>query len=131
MNWRLVHRENGMRVWFAEGKVRAAALVPANSFQAVLVARYRGGRDGDGESAVRHQYHLYLKTDGKAAAVVARLLGASAPKLLDQFVAQLQMFFQGLAWLADDQPARARGVMRGVVPNNLTPVSLDVPSMAP
>jgi len=131
VNWRLVHRENGMRVWFADGKVRAAALVPANSFQAVLVARYRGGRDGDGESAVRHQYHLYLKTDGKAAAVVARLLGASAPKLLDQFVAQLQMFFQGLAWLADDQPARARGVMRGVVPNNLTPVSLDVPSMAP
>jgi len=59
------------------------------------------------------------------------LLGASAPKLLDQFVAQLQMFFQGLAWLADDQPARARGVMRGVVPNNLTPVSLDVPVMAP
>jgi hypothetical protein len=41
------------------------------------------------------------------------------------------MFFQGLAWLADDQPARARGVMRGVVPNNLTPVSLDVPVMAP
>jgi len=46
---------------------------------------------------------------------------------MDQFVGQLQMFFQGLAWLAEDQPARVRGVMRGVVPNELAPVALVFP----
>jgi len=124
VNYRLVHRSDGMRIWFAEGKVKAAALMPATGFQAVLMARYRSGRDGDGDPAVRHQYHLFLKTDGKAAALAARLLGASAPKLMDQFVGQLQMFFQGLAWLAEDQPGRVRSVMQGVVPDALAPVAL-------
>lgn len=124
VNYHLVHRSEGFRMWFAEGKVKAAALMPATGFQAVLIARYRSGRDGDGDPAVRHQYHLYLKTDGKAAALAARLLGASAPKLMDQFVGQLQMFFQGLAWLAEDQPGRARPVMKGVVPDALAPVAL-------
>jgi len=127
VNYKLVHRSDGVRIWFAEGKVKAAALMPATGFQAVLMARYRTGRDGDGDPAVRHQYHLYLKTDGKAAALAAKFLGASAPKLMDQFVGQLQMFFQGLAWLAEDQPARVRGVMRGVVPNELAPVALIFP----
>lgn len=124
VHYRLVHRSEGMRIWYADGKVKAAALMPATGFQAVLVARFRTGHDGDGDPAVRHQYHFFLKTDGKAAALAARLLGASAPKLVDQFVSQLQMFFKGLAWLAEDQPGRARAVMRGVVPDALGPVGV-------
>ena len=62
------------RIWFAEGKGKASALVPAIPMQAVIVLRHKVG---PGERIV-HQAEVYAQTDSKAATLVLKLLGSGA-----------------------------------------------------
>jgi hypothetical protein len=58
-----------------------------------------------------HQAELYLYTDSKAAAIVARLVGASAPRLGAQYVAQLEMFYSALSWYVEQHPKQAEALL--------------------
>ena len=82
-------------------------LIPPVAFKAVLVLDYAEGKDGSGKSAVRHQMQLILHTDSRAVALATKMMGASAPKMADQFVGQLQMFYAAMAWFLDQHPDRA------------------------
>jgi hypothetical protein len=42
---------------------------------------------------------------------VARLLGPSAPRLAEQYLGQLQLFFSALVWYLDQHPERAAGLL--------------------
>lgn len=116
ISWTMVHKDPEMRIWLASGRVRPTKLMPTSNVEAVLVARYQTGKTSQDRPAVRHQYQLFLRTDSRATAMAARFLGASVPKLAEQYMAQLQLFFHGMAWLDEEQPRRSQRLVEGVVP---------------
>jgi hypothetical protein len=111
VRWQTVLHSADQRLWYAEGRVKPGVLLPMIAFQAVLLLDYTEGHDREGHPALRHQMRLYLHTDSHAAALAAKLVGASAPRLAEQYVAQLEMFFGGMAWYLDQNPERARLLM--------------------
>ena len=50
---------------------------------------------------------MVLQTDNGAVALAARLLGASAPHLAQQYIGQIEMFFGAMAWYLDRYPRHA------------------------
>ncbi len=107
VHWDLVRDAPRQRVWYAEGQVKPSLLLPMVSLKAVLILDYAGGKDGNDQLAVRHQMHLIVHTDSKAVALATRVMGDSAPKMADQFLGQLQMFYAAMAWYLDQHPDRA------------------------
>jgi hypothetical protein len=107
VHWTTVLRKPGQRVWYAEGSVKPGPLLPAVPVRAVVVLHLREGRDAEGHTTLRHQVELTLHTDSHAAALAARLMGASAPRVAEQYVAQIEMFFAALAWYLDQYPKQA------------------------
>jgi len=111
IHWDTVFRGPRMRVWYAEGKVRPAALLPLVPVRAVFVLQHAEGHGESGRLLLRHHADLYLYTDSKTAAWLTRMLGASAPRIAEQYVGQLQMFFAALAWHFDQHPDQAAGLL--------------------
>jgi hypothetical protein len=107
-HWDTVVRSPDCRVWYAEGNARPAPLLPNLPFRAVVILRYSEDHDRGGRSLIRHQADVYLQTDSKTAALVTRLLGPSAPRLAQQGLAQLEMFFSALVWYVDRHPEAAQ-----------------------
>ncbi len=114
ISWTTVYRDAHMRVWYAEGKVRPGTLLPFLPVRAVVVLRYAEEYDQTGTSFLRHQAELFLHTDSKTAAVAARLVGVSAPRLGEQYVAQLEMFYSALSWYVSQHPRQAEALLSGV-----------------
>jgi hypothetical protein len=116
ISWQTVYAGPDLRVWFAEGQVRPAALLPLVPVRAVVVLRHEVvGEKGRG-SVMRHQADLFVHTDSKAAALVTRLLGPSAPRLAEQGLVQLEFFFSALVWYLHQHPERAQSVLPEMVP---------------
>jgi hypothetical protein len=107
VHWQTIVRTDKQRVWYAEGRVKAGPLLPAVSLRAVVVLNHQEGSDGKGKPAVRHQMDMILHTDSRAVSLAARLFGASAPRLAEEYVAQMEMFFGALAWYLTEHPDKA------------------------
>ncbi len=105
--WETVFRNDQVRLWYARGKVKAGTLLPTVPFEAVLILRYGSGQDAGGRSIMRHQADLMIHTDSKSAAAVAKVLGATAPRLAEQYMNQVEMFFSALPWYIEEHPERA------------------------
>jgi hypothetical protein len=110
MHWQTVLDGPRQRVWYAEGQVRPAPLLPAALVQAVVVLHVAEGSDAEGKSALRHQMDLVIHTDSRALALAARLFGGSAPRLAEQYIGQMEMFFGALAWYLSENPDKARAL---------------------
>jgi hypothetical protein len=106
IHWETALRTESLRIWYAEGKLRPAPFLPAVPARAVVVLHYGEPLAGTGRFLIRHQADLYVQTDSKMAALAARLLGASVPKLGQQCVGQLELFFSALAWYLDRHPEK-------------------------
>jgi hypothetical protein len=104
VHWDLILSDPKMRVWYAEGQARPKPLLPMVHFEAVVILHITEGRDAAGKTTIRHQAELAAHSDSKAAALVARLLGPSAPRAAEQYVQQLQMFFSALSWYCYQHP---------------------------
>ena len=104
--WETVLRSPQQHVWYAEGVVRPGALLPLVTVRAVVVLHTTEGHDGAGRPAMRHWGEVVLHTDSRAAALATRLAGGSAPRMAEQYVAQVQTFFAALAWRLDRVPAK-------------------------
>jgi hypothetical protein len=111
VHWDTVYKSDELRVWHAEGQVKAGPLVPTVPFQALVVMRHSRGTDEKGRTVVRHQADLILHTDSRSALVAARVLGPTAPKLAEQYVAQMEMFFSALPWFLHRHPERAEELL--------------------
>lgn len=107
VHWQTIVHTGKQRVWYAEGRVKAGPLLPAVSLRAVVVLNHQEGSDGKGKPAVRHQMDMILHTDSRAVSLATRLFGASAPRLAEEYVAQMEMFFGALAWYLTEHPAKA------------------------
>jgi hypothetical protein len=112
LRWQTVLDGAHHRIWYAEGKVRGAPWLPAVTVRAVVVLLFADGEDGAGRTMMRHQMDLVLHTDSRALNLAARLFGSSAPRLAEQYIAQMEMFFGGLAWYLSDNPDRAQALFR-------------------
>lgn len=104
--WQTVYQGPQMRVWYAQGQVRPAPLLPLVPVRAVVVLRHLEGAEDGPRALIHHQASIFVQTDSKAAVTVARLLGASMPRLAEQCLAQMELFFSGLVWYADKHPER-------------------------
>ncbi len=107
VHWHTIVRSGKQRVWYAEGRVKAGPMFPAVSLRAVVVLNHQEGSDGKGKPAVRHQMDMILHTDSRAVSLATRLFGASAPRLAEEYVAQMEMFFGALAWYLTEHPDKA------------------------
>jgi hypothetical protein len=107
VRWDVVLDGPHRRVWYAEGQVKPGLLIPAVPFRALLVLDFTDGKDSSGRPAVRHQMQLVLHTDSRAVALATRIMGDSAPRTAERFLAQLQMFYAAMAWFLDQHPDRA------------------------
>jgi hypothetical protein len=121
IHWETVLADARRRVWYAEGQVKPAILLPAAQVQAVLALDFVDGFDSHGRPAVKHQMHLVLHTDSHAVALATRFLGSSAPRVAEQYVAQIEMFFGALAWYLDQNPAHARELLAAIEKPGKTP----------
>jgi hypothetical protein len=111
--WETVFRAPNLRIWYAEGKVKASPLLPLVPVKAVVLLRHAEGRGREGTPVIQHQTDMFLRTDSAAANLASKLMGASAPRMAEQCLGQLQMFFAGLAWYAHRHPDRAEAILGG------------------
>ncbi len=102
--WHTLHRGPDMRVWFAEGKVRPAPVLPLVPIKAILVLHHGEAKNAEGATVIEHHADVFLQTDSKTAATFTKMLGQSAPKLAEQGLGQLQLFFSGLSWYLQRHP---------------------------
>jgi hypothetical protein len=123
ISWSTVYRDGSMRVWYAEGRVRGGKMLPLLPVRAVVVLRHAALSDQTGQTFVRHQAELALHTDSRTAALVAKLVGASAPQLGQQYVAQLEMFYSALAWYLGQHPREAEYLLSAAAAPRPAPLS--------
>jgi len=105
--WQAVAKGPGGRVWYAEGQVKPASFLPMVPVTAVAVLAHTETPRATGDCLIKHQVEVYLHTDNKAAALVTKMLGESAPRMAQQGSEQLLMFFSGIAKYAHDKPEKA------------------------
>ena len=104
VGWRTVANMDDVRVWYAEGHTRLGPLLPMVPVRAVAVLHHVRQMGADGRSVITHHTDVYVQTDSKAAAAVARLVGPTAPRLAEQGAAQLLLFFSGLTRYFEQHP---------------------------
>jgi hypothetical protein len=107
IHWQTIYHSLALRIWYAEGHMRPAPLLPAVSVSAVVVLRHGDRPDGPGRMLIFHQADVFLQTDNKTAALFAQIIGASATDMAEQGLGQLEMFFSALVWYLGQHPDRA------------------------
>jgi hypothetical protein len=110
--WETIHQGPGMRVWFAEGKIKASSVLPLVPVKALVILRHKEAKTSDGVAYVQHHTEVVIHTDSKAAAAVTKLMGQSAPRLAEQGLGQLQLFFSALSCYVDRHPERVDMLFR-------------------
>jgi hypothetical protein len=112
VHWDMVLSSPKTRIWYSEGQVRPNVWLPTVSFQAVVVLHLTETKDADGRPMVQHQAELFIHSDNKTAALAARLLGPSAPRMAENYITQIQTFFSALSWYCDQHPEALEGLER-------------------
>lgn len=107
MVWQAVAKSDQGRIWYAEGKIKPAALSPSFPVSAVAVLNHSEKQRSTGDHTIKHQVEIFLSTDSKAANLVAKVLGDNAPKMAQQGAEQVLMFFSGIAKYTHDKPEKA------------------------
>jgi len=107
-----VYNAPGVRVWFADGKVRPGPLLPLVSVKAVVILRHNDSRAPDGAAVMRHQSDMFIQTDSRTAVMMTRMLGPAANRALEHGLGQLQLFFSGLGWYLDCHPDQAEALLK-------------------
>jgi hypothetical protein len=114
--WETVYRDLHMRIWHAEGQVRPAPLLPLVPVRAVVLLHHKEGQTRSGKPTMSHQVDLFLYTDSKTAALIARLMGPSAPRLAEKCAEQMEMFFSALVWYLEMYPELAEPLLQSKLP---------------
>lgn len=112
IGWETIHQSPGTRIWYAEGKVKPNSVLPLVPVKALVVLHYVEGKNADGNPTMRHYAEVAVHTDSKAASAVTKMMGQSAPKLAEQGLSQVQMFFAALSCYVDRHPDQADALFR-------------------
>jgi hypothetical protein len=112
LSWSTVYMTGRMRVIYANGQVKPGMLLPKVAVQAVVVVHYTEDGQGKERTGMKHQAEMAIRTESKAISAAARLMGASAQRVGEQYMGQLQMFYSGMAWYLDQHPDEAPGLLQ-------------------
>lgn len=96
ISWQTVGRTGDGLIWYATGKVKPTAVLPTVPVKAVAVVSRREGTNAKGEKVLHPVAHVYLHTESRAANLILRMIGPTAPKLAEQGAEQLLFFFNGV-----------------------------------
>lgn len=110
--WETVHRTEGVRIWYAEGKVRPHMLLPPLPVKAVVVTQHREVVDCFGAKRMQHQTDLFAQTDSKAAVLVMKVMGPSVPRMTEQCLSQFGLFFSGMSNYLYRHPERMDALLK-------------------
>jgi hypothetical protein len=111
--WQSVAKGPDGRVWYAQGSVRPAPFLPTVPVTAVAVLAHTETARPTGDFLIKHQVEVFLHTDSKTAALVTKMVGDAAPRLAQQGLEQMLMFFSGIAKYAHDKPEKAEILLTG------------------
>jgi hypothetical protein len=111
ITWETVYRDARTRIWYATGSSRPAIFLPTVPLRAVVVLHHIETPQAVGHPILQHRADLIMQTDSRTALLVARLMGSSAPRLAEQGLAQMEMFFSALVWYLDRDPEQANALM--------------------
>ena len=111
LQWETVFQSNDRRIWYAEGKVRPAPLLPLVPVKALIVLRYAEQPGPAHSKVMQHQADMFIHTDSIGANLATKLLGPAGPKMAEQCVTQMQSFFAGLAWYVHRYPEKSAGLL--------------------
>ncbi len=117
LTWSTVYLTPKMRVIYASGQVKPGMLLPRVSVQAVVVIHFNEDGQVTQRALLKHQAEMAIRTDSRAVSAAARMMGASAQRLGEQYMGQLQMFYSALAWYLDQHPQEAEGLLSGLSGN--------------
>ena len=110
--WQAVGQPTDTIIWYATGKVKAAAVLPMVPVRAVAVLKFPGKPlDDTGAAVLRPELTVYVQTDSKTANLALRILGPSAPKMAEQGAEQLLYFFSGVAQHLYKRPEQVPAVL--------------------
>lgn len=112
IGWEVIHQSGSIRIWFAEGKVKPSPVLPLVPVKALIVLHHADGKLPDGTVVVKHHAEVVIHTDSKAASAVTKLMGQSAPKLAEQGLGQLNLFFSALSCYLERHPERLEMLFR-------------------
>ncbi len=111
--WQAVGRfENGV-VWYATGKMKAGALLPAVPVRAVAVLHAPRvlADPKTGAATFKPTVHVYMLSDSRLATAALRVMGANAPKMAEEGAEQLLFFFSGVARYLHKNPDRIEATL--------------------
>jgi hypothetical protein len=92
LTWQSVAKLPDGLVWYATGKVKAAALLPMISVKAVAYVKYPSKpTETKGIVSFTPETVVYLQTDSRAANMVMRLAGPAAPKMAEDGAERRQL----------------------------------------
>lgn len=118
IQFHLITDRDGLKVWYAHGVGKPAALLPAIPVQAVIVMQYQ---ESVINKSVKQQMTVYAKTESKAAAMVSKAFGSSTTGMMEKTVGQMQMFFGALPWYLERNPERAENLLKATLVRKETP----------
>lgn len=112
LNWQTVGELPNGRVWYATGKVKAAALLPMIPVKAVAVLQApRSAADKNGYCTFKPVVNVYMQCDSKLANAALRIAGPSAPKMAEEGAGQLLYFFSGVARYLERNPDHVEALL--------------------
>jgi hypothetical protein len=112
ISWEIIHQSANVRIWYAEGKVKPSPVMPLVPVKVMIILHCNEGKTQDGTVVMQHQAEVVVHTDSKAAAAVTKMMGQSAPKLAEQGLSQLGLFFSALSYYLDRHPDRVDMLFR-------------------
>jgi hypothetical protein len=105
--WQTVGTFTDGRIWYATGKVKAAAATPSIPVQSVVIVRHKKRIEKDGVALYVPVVEAFMHSDSKAANLILRVLGPTVPNVAEQAAGQLLDFFGGIAGFVQRHPERA------------------------
>ncbi len=99
------------RVWFAEGQVRAGALLPLIPVKVVVVLRHDYLDEDTSKPRIKHQVDVFAHSDSRAAGIVTRLFGGTTDRVAEQASEQLLMFFSLISHHLAEHPEKAEKLL--------------------
>jgi hypothetical protein len=111
VSWDTIYRGPQMCIWYAEGHVRPGALLPSFPVRSVVVMHHSEHLDWLGRPMIQEHADLFLQTNSAATAWMVRLIGPSLPRLTEQCLGQLGMFFSALTNYLYRHPEQAAALV--------------------
>jgi hypothetical protein len=112
VNWQTVYKDAEKRVWYAQGKIKPAPLVPAVPVRVVVFLYHHERPAANGKTLIEHHTDMYIHTESKFTAMVTKMIGSSGPRMAEQGLGQLQMFFSALSSYLERNPQNIEVLMR-------------------